>query len=288
MRQKEKKKEGGEGRVSVEMTIVASQGDSFLGDKVACQGNNLTEFTNDCDALMKQNESRKEGGEGKVSAEMIVASQGNDFLGDKVAFQGNNLTEFTNDGDALDIVACDAIQCNDSALAPIDMLRPLDKDTVRCKGTQTEKKDFHLPNEWVLPKPRGICEPVWAVVGDNDLPASKRTPEPVYTGAQEAESKKSLVDYPVVKRTRSSRTCKSVDGTKWPCNSAGGEEKDDEKSTTFYRSAPQDSQSDKDEIEADSDHDVGDPDYQEPKKSKGPPPGSMGPTRRNKRLKITR
>ncbi len=42
MRQKEKKKEGGEGRVRVEMTIVASQGNSFLGDKVACQGNNLT------------------------------------------------------------------------------------------------------------------------------------------------------------------------------------------------------------------------------------------------------
>ncbi len=61
----------------MEMTIVASQGDSFLGDKVACQGYNLTEFTNDGDALMRQNESRKEGGEeGKVSAEMIVASQG--------------------------------------------------------------------------------------------------------------------------------------------------------------------------------------------------------------------
>jgi hypothetical protein len=41
------------------------------------------------------------------------------------------------------------------------------------------------------------------------------------------------------------------------------------------------------EIEADSDDDVGDPDYQEPKKSKGPPPGSIGPTRRSKRLKIT-
>ena len=140
MRQKEKKKEGGEGRVSVEMTIVASQGDSFLGDKVACQGDNLTEFTNDGDALMRQNESRKEGGEGKVSAEMIVASQGDHFLGDKVAFQGNNLTEFTNDGDALDIVACDAIQCNDSASASLDMLTHLDTNTVRHKGTQTEEK----------------------------------------------------------------------------------------------------------------------------------------------------
>jgi hypothetical protein len=89
---------------------------------------------------MRQNESRKEGGEGKVSAEMIVASQGDDFLGDKVAFQGDNLTEFTNDGDALDMVACDAIQCNDSASAPLDMLRHLDKDTVRRKGAQTEEK----------------------------------------------------------------------------------------------------------------------------------------------------
>ncbi len=88
IRQKEKKKEGGEGRVSVEMTIVASQGDSFLGDKVACQGDSLTEFTNDGDALMRQNGRRKEGGEGKVSARMIVASQGDNFLGDKVAFQG--------------------------------------------------------------------------------------------------------------------------------------------------------------------------------------------------------
>jgi hypothetical protein len=123
----------------VEMTIVASQGDSFLGDKVACQGNNLTEFTNDEDALMSQNESRKEGGEGKVSAEMIVASQGNNFLGDKVAFQGNNLTEFTNDGDALDIVACDAIQCNDSASASLDMLTHLDTNTVRHKGAPTEE-----------------------------------------------------------------------------------------------------------------------------------------------------
>ncbi len=199
-----------EGRVSAEMTIVASQGNNFLGEKVACQGNNLTEFTNDGDALMRQTESRKKGGEGKVSAEMIVASQGNDFLGDKVAFQGDNLTEFTNDGDTLDIVACDAIQCNNSASALLDMLRRLDKDTVRCKGAQTEEKDLHLPDEWVFPKPRGICEPVWAVVGDNYLPASKRTREPVYAGAQEAESKKSLVDDPVAKRTRSSRTRESV------------------------------------------------------------------------------
>jgi hypothetical protein len=40
-------------------------------------------------------------------------------------------------------------------------------------------------------------------------------------------------------------------------------------------------------IEADSDDDVVDPDYQEPKKSKGPPPGSMGLARRSKRLNIT-
>jgi hypothetical protein len=134
----------------------------------------------------------------------------------------------------------------------------------------------------VFPKPQGICEPVWAMVGDNDLPASKRTREPVYAGAQEAESKKSLVDDPVAKRTCSSRTRESVDGMKWPRKSAGGEEKDDEKSTTFYRPDPQDSQSDKEEIEADSDDDVGDLDYQEPKKSKVPPPGSMEPTRRSK------
>jgi hypothetical protein len=162
------------------------------------------------------------------------------------------------------------------------MLRHLDKDTVRCKGTQMEEKDLHLPDEWVFPKPQGICEPVWAMVGDNDLPASKRTHEPVYAGAQEAERKKSLVDDPVAKRTRSSRTRESVDGTKWPCKSAGGEEKDDKKGTNFYHTVPQDSQSDKEEIEADSDDDVGDLDYQEPKKSKVPPPGSMGPTRRSK------
>ncbi len=111
------------------------------------------QFINDGDALMRPNESRKEGGEGKVSVQMIVASQGNDFLGDKVAFQGNNLTEFTNDGDALDIVASDAIQCNDSASALLDMLRHLDKDTVRCKCAQMEEKDLHLPNDWVFPKP---------------------------------------------------------------------------------------------------------------------------------------
>ena len=102
-------------------------------------------------------------------------------------------------------------KCNDSASAPLDMLRHLDKDTVRRKGAQMEEKDLHLPDEWVFPKPQGICEPVWAMVGDNDLPASKRTHEPVYAGAQEAESKKSLVDDPVAKRTRSSRTRESVD-----------------------------------------------------------------------------
>jgi hypothetical protein len=67
MRQKEKKKEGGEGRDSVDMTMVASQGDSFLGDKVASQGDNSTEFTNDGDELMRQNESRKEGGKARLA-----------------------------------------------------------------------------------------------------------------------------------------------------------------------------------------------------------------------------
>ncbi len=83
------------------------------------------------------------------------------------------------------------------------------------------------------------------MAGDNYLPALKRTREPVYAGAQEAESKKSLVDDPVAKRTCSSRARESVDGTKWPRKSAGGEEKDDKKSATFYRPVPQDSQSDK-------------------------------------------
>jgi hypothetical protein len=121
------------------------------------------------------------------------------------------------------------------------MLRHLDKDTVRRKGAQTEEKDLHLPDEWVFPKPQGICEPVRAMVGDTDLPASKRTRGPVCAGAQEAESKKSLVDDPVANRTHSSRTRESVDGTKWPRKSAGGEEKDDEKSTTSYPTDPQDS-----------------------------------------------
>jgi hypothetical protein len=56
MRQKESRKEGGEGNVSAVM-IVSGQGDG------------------------------KEGGEGNVSTEVKVASQGNDFLGDKVPAQ---------------------------------------------------------------------------------------------------------------------------------------------------------------------------------------------------------
>jgi hypothetical protein len=99
----------------------------------------------------RKNESRKEGGEGKVSTEMIVASQGDDFLGDKIAFQGDSLTEFTNDGDALDIVACVAIQCNNSASAPLDTLRHLDKDTVRHKGagcSPNPKESVNLFGLW--------------------------------------------------------------------------------------------------------------------------------------------
>ncbi len=55
---------------------------------------------------------------------------------------------------------------------------------------------------------------------------------------------------------------------------------------TFHPPLPPNPQSDEEEMEEDSDV-VNDPDYQEPKKSKVPPPGSMGPTRRSKRLKIT-
>jgi hypothetical protein len=80
MRQKESRKEGGEGNVSAEM-IVASQDDG------------------------------KEGGEGNVSAEMKVASQGNDFLGDEVACTEFHDDETEGNIGTLEILASQAIQC---------------------------------------------------------------------------------------------------------------------------------------------------------------------------------
>ncbi len=100
-------KEGGEGNVSAEMKV-ASQGDNFLGDKVAC-----TEFHDD-------------ETEGNVGTLKILASQAIQHI------------EFNDDETKGNVGAPEILfsKVDSSVSAPLDVctLRAHDVDKVCCKG----------------------------------------------------------------------------------------------------------------------------------------------------------